>query len=117
MTAGSAPDKNPAWGADKASRQTAVSATVQLQAAALQATTERATAQTQVFLVHQQREQQELSKAIQAIYLREKYHLDVLHTTICAKTLYELTAVYTLPQSFPYRSLAFWNKFGSTPTE
>ena len=44
-------------------------------------------------------------------------HLDVLRTIICAKSLDELTAVYTLPRSSPYRSLAFWNKFGSMPTE
>ena len=39
-------------------------------------------------------------------------------TIIRAKSLNELTAVWVpSPQSFPYRSLAFWNKFGSMPTE
>ena len=40
------------------------------------------------------------------------------HTIIRAKSLNELTAVWVpSPQSFPYRSLAFWNKFGSMHTE
>ena len=49
--------------------------------------------------------------------IRVNSHLDVLRTIIRAKSLDELTAVFTLPQSFSYRSLAFWNKFGSIPTE
>ena len=49
--------------------------------------------------------------------IRVYSHLDVLRTIIRAKSLDELTAVYTLPRSSPYRSLTFWNKFGSMPTE
>ena len=32
-----------------------------------------------------------------------------VHTIILVKSLYELNTVYMLPQSFSYRSLAFWN--------